>query len=103
MYECSTEFEWLRDFLNELGQGRFVDKPSTIFADNMGAICIADTNAISERSKHINVKYHYNRELMKNGEVIFKYVRTNENKADLFTKPLSGPKTKELARKLGIF
>jgi hypothetical protein len=103
MYECVTEYEWLRDFLHELGQDKFMHKPCTIFADNMGAICIADSNAINDRSKHINVKYHYNRELMENGEIKFVYLRSNENVADLLTKSLTGPKTKDFAHKLGIY
>lgn len=103
MLECVTEFKWLRDLLRELGQNRFVPKPCNIFADNAGAMCIASSIGTSDRSKHINVKYHYNRQLVQKKEIVFQYVKSSENVADLFTKPLKGPRIKDLTFKLGIY
>ena len=103
MYEGATEFEWMKGLLVELGQGEFVPKPCPIFADNNPAIDIANNNGVSDRTKHINVKYHYIRDLVERGVIEFKYVKSKENLADLLTKPLTGPVTAKYAKSLGIF
>lgn len=103
MYECVSEFEWLRDFLHEIGQEDLMSKPCAIYADNASAIYIASSQNISDKTKNISVKYHYSRELVKAGEVTFVYVESSKNLADVFTKPLSGPKTKEFAKLLGVY
>jgi hypothetical protein len=76
MYECVSEFEWLRDFLLEVGQEDLVGKPCAIYADNTSAICIAKSQYTSDRTKNISIKYHYSRELVKAGEITFVYVET---------------------------
>ena len=42
----------------------------------------------SPRTRHINVRYHYIREKIINGEIVVKYLSTEEMVADIFTKPL---------------
>jgi hypothetical protein len=78
-------------------------KPCAIYADNASAICIANSQNTSDRTKNISVKYHYSRELVEAGEITFVYVESCKNLADVFTKPLSGSKTKEFAKLLGLY
>ena len=63
-----------------------------IFVDNTGAIFLANNWVTSNRTKHIDVKYHFVRELIEDGKIEVVYVRTNENPADMFTKNLNGEK-----------
>lgn len=42
----------------------------------------------SKRAKHIDIKYHFLREKIKNGEIEFGYIETLEQEADIFTKAL---------------
>ena len=40
-----------------------------------------------QRSKHIDIRFHYIRDEIKNGTVTLFYVQSNDNIADIFTKP----------------
>lgn len=102
LYEVSIEVEWLIQLLTEFGQERFAKKPVKIWVDNMSAMKIAKKEAHSERTKNINVKYHYIRQLVKQGTIELVYVKSDQNQADLLTKPLTGSKTKNFAKSLGV-
>jgi hypothetical protein len=56
--------------------------------DNQAALFALKEGAVSDRSKHIDLKYHYVRDLHAKGSVKFKYVRSEDNAADILTKPL---------------
>ena len=45
---------------------------------------------MSQRSKHIDVRYHFVREYVHDGFIQIIFVRTRDNDADIFTKNLSG-------------
>ena len=59
-----------------------------IFGDNEGAKAIADNLSSASRSKHIDVKLHFIRGLIRAGEVSIMHVGTEEQHADVLTKPL---------------
>jgi hypothetical protein len=61
----------------------------TLFADNQGAIALAKNPVHHQRSKHIDIKYHFIRQQVEDGSVDLQYVPSIDNIADLFTKPLS--------------
>jgi hypothetical protein len=65
-------------------------KPINVYVDNIGAIFLAENRNSSDRSKHIDIKYHFVRDLIDEGLVDVKFVRSQENLADLFTKNLNG-------------
>jgi hypothetical protein len=65
-------------------------KPINIHVDNIGAIFLAGNRNSSERSKHIDMKYHFVRDLIDEGLIDVKFVRSEQNLADLFTKNLNG-------------
>ena len=58
-----------------------------LFVDNQGAINLAKNPVHHQRSKHIDIKYHYIRDEIQRGNIILKYVPSGENMADIFTKP----------------
>jgi transposase InsO family protein len=62
-----------------------------IWVDNQGAIAIAKNPEFHKRTKHIGVKYHAIRERFIQNLIEVKYVKTDENLADVFTKPLAPP------------
>ena len=55
----------------------------------MGAIAMAEHDVFHHRSKHINLRYHFVREKIAEGEVILAYCQTADMVADIFTKPLA--------------
>lgn len=102
MCEAAKEALWLTMILEELGQGYIIDKPFIIQCDNLGSMSLAKNGLISERSKHIPIKLCFLNDLVNEGKIKFQYVPTNLNVADLFTKALSGVKTSELVKALGL-
>ena len=60
-----------------------------LYVDNQGAISLAKNPVHHQRSKHIDIRYHYVRLEVQRGSVQFVYVTSEENVADIFTKPVS--------------
>ena len=65
-----------------------------VFEDNEGAIKLAANKHATRRTKHIDVKHHLVRDAGDAGKVrvVYKYVRTEDQHADLFTKLLNKQK-----------
>jgi len=55
-----------------------------------------------EKSKHINIKYHYIRDMVQKGAVKLQYISTDEQTSDILTKPLSKVKFEYFRDKLGV-
>ena len=62
---------------------------TTIFCDNMSAIAPSNNLVFHKRSKHIDTRYHFIRELIHNDEIILEHCRSEEQYADIFTKALT--------------
>ena len=60
-----------------------------IHVDNKAAMYNCQNQSINKRSKHINIKYHHIRSLIKNNKIKLKYIKSNDNIADGFTKYLN--------------
>ena len=55
-----------------------------------------------DKTKHIEVRYHYIRDMVQKGAIKLKYVPTEEQVADLLTKPLAHVKFEYFRDKLGV-
>jgi hypothetical protein len=84
--QAAKESVWMVDFLKSLGVS--ISDPMTINVDNQGGISLARDPVFHDRSKHIDIQYHYTRDLLKEGRVNLNYVSTKEMIADLLTKAL---------------
>ena len=84
----------LRRFLGSLGftQG----EPTTIYEDNMGCIGMSENPIMHQRSKHIDIRFHFLRETVANGQVLLTFIPTMEQLADLLTKALPKARTQGL-------
>ena len=67
-----------------------VKLPVIVRVDNVGAMFIAENVTTSQRTKHIDICYHYVREFVVDGFVKIVFVRTRENTTDVFTKNIFG-------------
>ena len=76
--------------------------PLPICSDNQGAIFISSNPVMERRSKHIDIRYHYIRELIEDKKVEVFYISTDENPADLFTKNLGRIKFLKFRGMLGL-
>ena len=92
LYEASTEIVYLQrayNFIrNILKVPDTTDIPVSIFCDNESTIKNSKNPEFHKRSKHIEVKYHYTRELVELNIITVLYIDTNDNITDIFTKPL---------------
>mgnify|MGYP001798127242 FL=1 len=68
--------------------------PVSLCCDNQCAIALAKNPVQHQRSKHIDIRYHYIRQEIERGFVTVKYVSSSNNVADIFTKALSGQRVK---------
>ena len=73
----------LRDLCHEQGKG------TTIYCDNSSAIALSKNSVFHKRTKHIDTKFHFIRELVNNGEIVLQHCRTEDQLADILTKPLA--------------
>ena len=64
-------------------------KKTCMYLDSQGAIVLANNPVHHKRSKHIDVKYHYVTLEIQNEAVYLTYVPTDNNVADVFTKPVA--------------
>ena len=64
--------------------------PTDISVDNTSAIQITTNPQSSKRTRHIQLRYQMSREAVENRDVLIRYVASDSNVADIFTKPLQG-------------
>ena len=83
--DCSRQVVWVRQVLKELGLPL---KPTPLNIDNEGAIFTAENPITEHRSKHIDIRYHYIREVIERKHVELFHVADDENPADMLTKNL---------------
>jgi transposase InsO family protein len=83
------EVLWLRGLLEELGL--HTRTGSVVFGDNQSTIAVSQNGVRSDRTKHVDVKYHFITEAVDNGVVKLVWVPTTQQQADIFTKALATP------------
>jgi hypothetical protein len=77
---------WLKRGLQELLKQ---DIPTALFCDSNAAIDVAYNPKLNDRSKHIDVAYHFTREQIDKGNVSVMYVPSEQNLADICTKGMT--------------
>lgn len=109
---CTTEAEYvalgaaaaeaagIRNFLQELGL--MPEGPITLLEDNTGALKWAEETAMSKKKRHIRIDHHYVRQEVSDGHIKVQYIKTGENPADGFTKPLDREAFGEFVAKPGL-
>ena len=98
--DSCKEAVWLKSFLTEIGE---IDiKPVEIRCDNQSAIRLIHNPEFHQRTKHIDVRYHFVRQLQEDGAIDAVYVSSREQKADLFTKSLPKPEFERMRSELGV-
>ena len=67
-----------------------------VFEDNRGCIDLINSPRLRPRTKHIALKYHHFREHVKSKTISVKYIETEDQVADIFTKALAAPQFHKL-------
>ena len=63
-----------------------VQLPITVYVDNVGAIWLSNNRTTSDRTKHIDIRTSFVKQYQEDGKIIIKFVKSEENEADIFTK-----------------
>lgn len=98
--EAVKEAIWLRNLLTELGVQQ--EPKSVVFCDNQSALHLIKNTAYHERTKHIDVRYHFIREAVSERDILVKKVSTHDNPADMLTKPVTSNKFKHCLNLSGV-
>ena len=63
-----------------------VEMPITIYVDNVGASWFSNNRTTSERTKHVHIRTAFVKEYQEEGKILIKFVKSEENDADINTK-----------------
>jgi hypothetical protein len=96
---ATQEALWLRNVLEEIG---FAQDCTSMMEDNEGCLNLTKNPQDINRTRHIQVKYHFLRDHVKKGEIVFNPCRTHDQLADLLTKGLNGVALKTNPSRLGL-
>ncbi|CAL1397608.1 unnamed protein product [Linum trigynum] len=99
---CAAQGVWLRRILDQMGWSSCVEGATKIFCDNNSTIKLSKNPVLHGRSKHIDVRFHFLRELAKEEVVELVYCGTQEQVADVMTKALKLEAFELLRSKLGV-
>ena len=91
---------WMRRMLRSLCHEQV--KVTIVYYDNSSAITLSNNSVFHKGTKHIYAKYHYIRELVSNGEIVLNHCKTEEQFADILTKPLGQKSLNHLRECLGM-
>jgi hypothetical protein len=97
--------QWMGQVLRDMSMGEFVgetERKVKLYGDNQGAIALTKNPHLHERSKHIDICYHFIRDLVEKGFVEVEYVPTVEMVADGLTKPLGRVAFERFKTQLGV-
>ncbi|KAK2989204.1 hypothetical protein RJ640_001433 [Escallonia rubra] len=100
MASTTAELTWLSFLLRDIGIVQH--HPATLFCDNLAALYMSINPVFHARTKHIEVDYHFVREKVALGSLVTRFVSSNQQLADIFTKPLSRDAFQRLRTKLGL-
>ncbi|KAH9687883.1 Integrase catalytic domain-containing protein [Citrus sinensis] len=89
--EAVKEALWLQGLMRELGVKK---KTVTVYCDSSSALHLCRNPAHHERTKHIDIKFHFIRNEVSKGAVKMSKVHTYENPADMLTKVVTTAKFK---------
>jgi len=100
MSATTSELEWISYILHDLCVP--VSLPFTLYCDNKAAMHIAKNSVFHERTKHIRIDCHYTRDKLLEGFPKTTHVSSQEQLADIMTKPLGEYQHNFLSSKLGL-
>ena len=121
MCACAKQSQWLAQVIRDMGMHHLVGenafKPGikqnlkfalgspigpavSLKGDNQAALSLVQDAHTTDRSKHIDVAYHFVRHLWKRGRISVEFVGTNDMTADGLTKPMTGPKFQRFVNQL---
>ena len=96
---CCTQLLWMQKLLLSYG---IYQEHLTIYCDNTSAINISKNLVQHSQTKHIEIRHHFIQELVEDGTLTLKFIHTDDQKADLFTKPFDRKRFEFLRQNIGV-
>lgn len=96
----TQEAIWFQQLKDELGIKN--DIPLMIYCDNQSTIKLAENDGYQQRTKHIDIRYHFLREKIRNKIINVKFVNTEKNIADALTKAVTKEKHQFCSKQMGL-
>lgn len=98
LFDATKEIQWFRNWISEVFGEQEVGT-TLIHEDNQAAIELANNkNMMSMRVKHIDLKYHFLKELIADGAIRLGWIQSGNQLADILTKPLQGSQFKNICQ-----
>ena len=96
---CFSQLLWMKKVLTDYGISQ---DTMVVYCDNSSAIDISKNPVQYSKTKHIEIRYHFIRDLIERKIVCLEYIPTESQNADIFTKPLDRSKFKTLHQVIGV-
>ena len=90
---------WMKKLLYDYG---IPQDTMCVFCDNTSAINLSKNPVQHSKSKHIEIHYHFIWDLVEDKVVCLEFIHTDNQKANIFTKPLDGPRFESLRKTIGV-
>jgi hypothetical protein len=74
----------------------------SLMCDNTSAISVAKNSVFYKRMRHLERRHHFLRDHVKNGDIEMRYIDTERQLADIFTKPLDVSRFTDLRGEIGV-
>jgi len=97
--DASKEAIWLKGLHEEIGR---TQEKVNVLCNSQSVIHLVTNTAYHNKTKHIDVRYHFLRHVIDGGKVVLKKVHTWENCADIFMKPVTVEKLRWCLASLGL-
>jgi hypothetical protein len=96
---CCAQLLWMRQTLRDYG---YKLSKVPLLCDNESAIHMVDNPVEHNRTKHVDIRYHFLRDHQQKEDIEISYVNTHNQLADIFTKPLDEMTFNKLRNELNI-
>ena len=96
---CCTQLLWMQKLLHDYG---IFQEHLTIYCNNTSSINISKNPVQHSRTKHIEIRHHFIRELVEDGTLNLEFIHTDDQKAAPFTKPLDSKHFEFLHQNIGV-
>ncbi|CAM8900949.1 unnamed protein product [Rhodiola kirilowii] len=96
----TAEAIWALSVLKELGVKQ--KQPPILWCDNLGATYLSANPVFHARTKHIEIDFHFVREMVARGDLDVRFISTNDQLADIFTKPATKQMLQQFSNNLNL-
>jgi hypothetical protein len=97
--QCCAQLLWMRQTLRDFGYNL---SKVPLLCDNESAIRMADNPVEHSRTKHIDIRHHFLRDHQQKGDIEVYHINTENQLADIFTKPLDEKRFCRLCSELNV-